>query len=92
MTRARNNLEFRQLTKLENLYDLGETLNNVQQFYGAVSQLMADDRRRPGFGRARSGEVNSVRDRHHAPLCDPTRLPSDGEQARTDPLAALRCL
>jgi zinc protease len=39
LTRARNNLEFRQIGRLEDLSDLAVVLNEVQQFYGGVEHF-----------------------------------------------------
>jgi zinc protease len=39
LTRARDNLEFAQIAKLEDLEDLAEAINQVQQFYGGVEHI-----------------------------------------------------
>jgi zinc protease len=39
LNRARSNLEFQQLAKLEDLSDLARMLNQVQQFYGGVEHF-----------------------------------------------------
>jgi zinc protease len=68
LTRARNNLEFGQIGKLEDLYDLGMVLNDVQQFYGGVEHF------EEWIGRYRRVTAEAVRSAVGHWLSTPNRL------------------
>jgi zinc protease len=68
LTRARNNLEFQQIGKLDNLYELAATLNHVQHYYGSV------DRFPEWAGRYGRVTAQSIRDAVSRWLVTPNRL------------------